>query len=192
VREEFGVGTEDEDGAGRPAGDAVDRIIRQWRRERADLDPSPMGVFGRLSRIAAHARREIGTVFEQHGLNSWSFDVLATLRRAGAPYRLSPGDLVATCMVTSGTMTHRIDQLEKAGLVQRTAHPDDRRSVLIGLTAAGVALVDRVAGEHVANEARLLAGLDPAERRALEAALTRLLAVFEGEAGDRGGAPADP
>lgn len=181
-----------DEGAGRGNDDAVDRIVRQWRRERPDLDPSPMGIFGRLSRITAAARGEIDRVFARHGLTSWSFDVLATLRRAGPPYRLSPGDLLASCMVTSGTMTHRVDQLEKAGLVARHAHPDDRRSVLIGLTEAGRSLVDRVVGEHLANEERMLADLDAAERRALEAALKRFLAVLEpvGEAGDKDGAQA--
>jgi DNA-binding MarR family transcriptional regulator len=159
--------------------DAVDRILAQWRRERPDLDPSPMGIFGRLSRITATARPAIDAVFARHELNSWSFDVLATLRRAGPPFRLSPGDLLASCMVTSGTMTHRIDQLEKAGLVLRHANPDDRRSVLIGLTDAGRARVDAVVGEHLANEERLLAALDPAARHALEAALKHFLAALE-------------
>lgn len=159
--------------------DAVDRILAQWRRERPDLDTAPMGIFGRLSRITAKARPAIDAVFARNNLNSWSFDVLATLRRAGPPFRLSPGDLLASCMVTSGTMTHRIDLLEKAGLVTRQANPDDRRSVHIGLTEAGRARVDHVVGEHMANEQRLLAALDPAERRALEAALKRFLAALE-------------
>lgn len=166
-------------GDARRGDDAVDRIMAQWRRERPDLDPSPMAVFGRLSRLIATARPAIDAVFARHDLNSWSFDVLATLRRAGPPFRLSPGDLLASCMVTSGTMTHRVDQLEKAGLVARHANPEDRRSVLIGLTEAGRARVDAVVGEHVANEHRLLAALEPAERRALEAALKRFLAVLE-------------
>lgn len=176
--------------------DAVDRILAQWRRERPDIDPSPMGIFGRLSRITATARPAIDAVFARHDLNSWSFDVLATLRRAGPPFRLSPGDLLASCMVTSGTMTHRIDQLEKAGLVLRYANPDDRRSVLIGLTEAGRARVDLVVGEHMANEERLLAALDPAERRVLEVALKRFLAAIEaaealaGAAGDNAAMPA--
>lgn len=159
--------------------DAVDRIVAQWRRERPDLDPSPMAIFGRLSRLTATARPAIDAVFARHGLNSWSFDVLATLRRSGAPYRLSPGELLASCMVTSGTMTHRIDLLEKAGLVARHANPEDRRSVLIGLTEVGLARVDAVVGEHLANEHRLLAALPPAERRALEVALKRFLSLLE-------------
>lgn len=179
--------------------DAVDRIQAQWRRERPDLDPSPMGIFGRLSRITATARPAIDAVLARHELNSWSFDVLATLRRAGPPFRLSPGDLLASCMVTSGTMTHRIDQLEKAGLVLRRANPDDRRSVLIGLTEAGLSRVDAVVGEHLANEERLLAALDPAERRVLEGALRQFLAALEaaeaaeasaGAVGDNAAAPA--
>jgi DNA-binding MarR family transcriptional regulator len=184
-----------ERGAGAASGrhaddDAIDRIMAQWRRERPDLDPAPMAVFGRLSRLTARARPAIDAVFARHGLNSWSFDVLATLRRAGAPFQLSPGDLLASCMVTSGTMTHRIDQLEKAGYVARHANRQDRRSVLIGLTAAGRDLVDRAVAEHLANEDRLLAALGAEERLALEAALKRFLIVLEaaGAAGDNGGA----
>src|SRR5690606_23499086 len=107
------------------------------------------------------------------------FDVLATLRRSGPPYRLSPGDLVATTMVSSGTMTNRLDQLEKAGLIERSHNPDDRRGVIIALTAKGFALVDEAVSAHVENEHRLIQGLDAQERAALGGLLRKFLKEFE-------------
>lgn len=107
--------------------DRIDKITQQWERERPDLDISAMGLIGRLGNVAHHLTREMEKVFTQFGLNRSSFDVLATLRRAGAPYTLTPSDMLATLMVTSGTMTNRIDQLEKAGYVVRHVNPDDGR-----------------------------------------------------------------
>lgn len=138
-----------------------------------------MGLLGRLGRLQAHLMREMETVFSAHGLNRASFDVLATLRRAGAPYRLSPGDLLAATMVTSGTMTNRIDQLEKQGLVERIPNPEDGRSVMVGLTDKGFALVDAAVTAHVANQHRLTAMLEPEEFQALDALLSTYLAAFE-------------
>lgn len=159
--------------------DHVTRILDQWHRERPDLDVAPMGLLGRLGRLHAHLSREIEAELAAHGLNRASFDVLATLRRAGHPHRLSPGDLLAATMVTSGTMTNRIDQLEKQGLVERIAHPEDRRSVLIGLTDKGFATIDRAVTAHVANQHRLTAALTAAEFEALDGLLSRYLSVFE-------------
>jgi len=159
--------------------DHVDRILDQWRRERPDLDVTAMGILGRLKRLSTHLSREVEAVLQQNGLSSSSFDVLATLRRSGAPYRLSPGDLLATTMVTSGTMTNRIDQLEKAGLVERVVNPQDRRSVLIALTEKGFALVERTVTEHVVNQNRLVESLPADEKAMLDGLLRRLLAAFE-------------
>jgi DNA-binding MarR family transcriptional regulator len=159
--------------------DRVDRILEQWRRERPDLDVEPMGLLGRLSRLRTHLSREVERTFQGLGLTSASFDVLATLRRSGPPYRLSPGDLLATMMITSGTMTNRIDQLEKAGLVERLTNPDDRRSVLISLTPQGLDLVDRAVTVHVANQHRLTELLPAEDRKALDALLGKFLAQFE-------------
>lgn len=159
--------------------DHVDRILDQWRRERPDLDVTAMGILGRLKRLSTHLSREVEAVLQQNGLSSSSFDVLATLRRSGAPYRLSPGDLLATTMVTSGTMTNRIDQLEKAGLVERVVNPQDRRSVLIALTEKGFALVERTVTEHVVNQNRLVESLPADEKAALDGLLRKLLAAFE-------------
>lgn len=159
--------------------DHVDRILTQWRKERPDLDVEPMGLLGRLARLSTYLGREVEKTFLELGLSAASFDVLATLRRSGKPYRLSPGDLLATMMVTSGTMTNRIDQLEKAGLVERLTNPEDRRSVLIALKPEGLDLVERAVTAHVANQRRLVALLDPDERAALDKIARKYLAAFE-------------
>jgi DNA-binding MarR family transcriptional regulator len=159
--------------------DHVDRILAQWNRERPDLDVEPMGLLGRIARLRTHLAREIEKTLAVHGLNSASFDVLATLRRSGPPYRLSPGDLIATTMVSSGTMTNRLDQLEKAGLIERSHNPDDRRSVIIALMPKGFALVDEAVTSHVANQHRLLETLSADERAALDGLLRKFLVDFE-------------
>ena len=120
-----------------PPTDAVDRITDQWRHERPDLDPAPMGVIGRISRIGALVQRELDQVFAEHDLTGADFDVLATLRRAGAPYRLTPGELSRSTMVTTGGMTKRLDRLEATGMIRREPDPHDRRGKLIALTAKG-------------------------------------------------------
>ena len=159
--------------------DHVDHILAQWRKERPDLDVGPMGLLGRLHRLSTHLGREVEAVLLKHGLSSSAFDVLATLRRAGSPYRLSPGDLLAMTMVSSGTMTNRIDQLEKTGLVERIHNPQDRRSVLISLTERGFAIVDEAVGAHVDNQHRLVAHLSEEERDTLDGLLKRFLQDFE-------------
>ncbi|MBB3946633.1 DNA-binding MarR family transcriptional regulator [Rhizobium skierniewicense] len=159
--------------------DHVDAILAQWGRERPDLDVAPMGIMGRLHRLATHLSREVETVLLQHGLSSSAFDVMATLRRAGKPYRLSPGDLLEMTMVSSGTMTNRIDQLEKAGLVERINNPDDRRSVLIALTEKGFATVDAAVTAHVANQHRLLAAISEKDKAEFNRLLKTFLAGLE-------------
>lgn len=138
-----------------------------------------MGLIGRIKRLSLHLTREMEKTWSAYGLNAASFDVLATLRRAGPPHRLSPGDLMASTMVTSGTMTNRIDQLEKAGLVERQANPEDGRGFLIALTDDGFALIDEAATAHVATQQKLVAGLSKSERKALDALLKRYLANLE-------------
>ena len=159
--------------------DHVDRILAQWRRERPELDVEPMGIFGRLKRLTTHIGREVDAVLLKHGLSSSSFDVLATLRRSGAPYRLSPGELLGMAMVSSGTMTNRIDQLEKAGLVERLFNPEDRRSVLIALTEKGLAAVEEAVGAHVANQQRLTRNLTAEDKAELDRLLKKFLSDFE-------------
>ena len=157
----------------------VDRILEQWRRERPDLDAGPMGLTSRLSRISRHIGRRLERVFAEHGLNLAAFDVLATLRRSGKPYRMSPGELIDNTMVTSGTMTNRIDQLVKAGYVERTPNPEDGRSLLIGLTRKGLNKVDAAVTDHVDNLHRLTAGLSASEFKRLDALLSRYLDILE-------------
>jgi DNA-binding MarR family transcriptional regulator len=159
--------------------DAVDKILAQWNRERPDLDVGPMGLLGRLGRLRRHISREIEAEFARHGLNASSFDVLATLRRSGAPYRLSPSELLETMMITSGTMTNRIDQLEKAGLVERLDNPDDRRGVIIALTDRGFEVVEKAVTGHVANQHRLVAVLTEDERNQLGALVAKFLGAYE-------------
>ncbi|AJC77561.1 MarR family transcriptional regulator protein [Rhizobium etli bv. phaseoli str. IE4803] len=159
--------------------DHVDRILAQWRRERPDLDVEPMGILGRLKRLGTHLGREVETVLMQHGLSTSAFDVLATLRRSGAPHRLSPGELLEMTMVSSGTMTNRIDQLEKAGFVERILNPEDRRSVLIALTEKGLATVEEAVGAHVANQQRLTRNLTAEDKAEFDRLLKKFLSDFE-------------
>ena len=154
--------------------DAVDLIIGQWARERPELDVSPIGIIGRISRLAGRLDDAIRDGLRDHGIQPDEYDVLATLRRSGDPYELCPRDLLASMMVSSATMTRRLDKLEQRGLVQRRPDPDDRRSVLVSLTPAGRELVDRAADAHVANELSIVGGLSPDERRTLTELLRRL------------------
>ncbi|QXJ19722.1 MarR family transcriptional regulator [Actinomadura graeca] len=155
--------------------DAVDGILAQWKRERPDLDVWPMGVIGRISRLQLVLNRELKEFFARQGLESWEFDVLATLRRAGEPYELTAGALLKAAMVTSGAITNRIDRMESRGLVERVRDAEDRRSVRIRLTPPGLSLVDEVVGLHVVNEARLLEALEPGDRDRLAGLLRTLL-----------------
>lgn len=159
--------------------DRVDRILAQWHAERPDLDVGPMGLIGRIRRLSLTLGREMERTWAAHGLNAASFDVLATLRRAGPPYGLSAGELVASTMVTSGTMTNRIDQLEAAGLVARAQSADDRRSVRVMLTDKGFAIIDAAVTAHVETQHRLVAGLSATERRQLDVLLGRFLSATE-------------
>ena len=161
--------------------DEVDVILAQWAAERPDIDVRPMAVVSRVSRLARHFDRLLKPPFADAGVEAWEFDVLATLRRAGKPYRMSVGALMRTLLVTSGAMTNRIDRLEAAGWVVRERDPADRRGVLVRLTTKGVRLVDRLLAEHVANERELLAVLDDDESAQLAALLGRLLAAVEGQ-----------
>jgi DNA-binding MarR family transcriptional regulator len=155
--------------------DSVDRILQQWARERPDVDAWPMGVVGRISRLSRLLDRELKAFFAGHGLERWEFDVLATLRRSGAPYELTAGALNREAMVTSGAITNRIDRMAAKGLVDRVPDEQDRRSVRVRLTERGLALVDDLVGEHVANEARLLDTLAPQDRDRLAGLLRDLL-----------------
>jgi DNA-binding MarR family transcriptional regulator len=154
--------------------DGVDEIVAQWRRERPDLDPAPIGVIGRVSRLARELEQRLEPVYRAHGLEPGWHDVLATLRRTGAPYQLRPSEFSGLLMLTSSGTTKRLDRLERAGLIARTPDPDDRRGTLITLTDAGHELIDAVTDAHLANEARLLAALSDREREQLAGLLRKL------------------
>jgi len=156
--------------------DRAGRAYLEWQRERPDLEALPMVLFGRLTEIAERARKDhIRPFFAEHGLQGGEFDVLATLRRSGAPYALNPTALYEATIVTSGAMTARIDKLETAGLVERRRDPDDRRGTLVALSDTGFALIDRLMALHVANQTRLLAGLTDEERTELTRLLGKLV-----------------
>ena len=159
--------------------DAVDRILQQWARERPDLDASPMGPIGRIKRCAVLLEQRLEENFAQFDLSLWEFDMLATLRRSGAPYCLSPTELFSTLMVTSGTMTHRLKRLESSGLIERVPNEQDARSMLVQLTKKGLKLIDRVVEVHVEKERELLMGLQPQALAELDAHLSRLLLALE-------------
>lgn len=160
--------------------DRVDDILVQWRAERPDLDTRPMGLLGRLKRVADRLSEEVAQLLRAHGLTAASFDVLATLRRAGPPHALSPSELMDWTMVASGTMTNRLDRLEADGLIERRPNPTDGRGSIVALTPKGFALIDQVVTDHVANQHRLVAGLSPEARAALDDALRTWLAALEG------------
>jgi DNA-binding MarR family transcriptional regulator len=159
--------------------DEVDDLVAAWQAERPDLDVRPMQVLSRISRLARHLDRERRSAFAAHDLESWEFDVLAALRRQGAPYELSPGALLRATLVTSGTMTNRIDRLKDKGLVRRRPDPQDKRGVLVTLTAAGQARVDATLADLLGAEQALLAGLPEASRDTLAGLLRVLLAPLD-------------
>lgn len=155
--------------------DDVDRIVAAWQRERPDLDVEPLHVLSRIARLAKQQARLRDAAFAAHGLDSWEFDVLAALRRAGDPYELSPGQLVAETLVTSGTMTTRVDRLIGRDLVRRRPDPRDRRGVLVQLTDTGRDAVDAAMSSLLDLEHELVAALDEGDRDVLPDALRRLL-----------------
>lgn len=156
--------------------DRAEFAIQQWQQQRPDLDPLPMAVLGRLGEVAqVIARDHLNPLFAEHGLQAGEFDVLATLRRSGEPYALTPTVLYESAMISSGGMTNRIDRLERAALIERRKHPSDRRGVLVALTDKGFALIERIMPLHVANEQRVLQALSREQQQQLYALLGQLL-----------------
>ncbi|MEU3723380.1 MarR family transcriptional regulator [Streptomyces sp. NPDC031705] len=156
--------------------DAVDAITAQWAAVRPDLDTTPMAVFGRIYRISKAVGDAVERAYNRHGITRGEFDVLATLRRSGAPYTLSPRELSATLMLTTGGMTGRLDKLEKAGLLTRSPDPHDRRGLQVTLTERGLALADEAVSAGLAVHHAALAHFDPEEVEQLTGLLRRLLA----------------
>ena len=168
---------------GEPVRDEVDRLVDAWQRERPDLDVAPMQVLSRVTRLARHLDRQRRAAFAEQHLETWEFDVLAALRRSGAPYQLSPGQLLRETLVTSGTMTNRVDRLAARGLVARSDHPDDRRAVLVTLTAAGKLAVDATMSALLEYERDILDGLTTADRDQLAGLLRTVVAPYDDRSG---------
>lgn len=159
--------------------DFVDALVAQWERERPDLAPAPMGIFGRISRLARRVEADLLALDQAQGLGEGEFDVLAALRRAGAPFTLTPTALYRSLMLSSGAMTARLKRLERAGLIERVAHPEDGRSLQVALSGRGKRMVDALVGPHLQAERTLLAALAPTEQRALTRLLRKLTHSLE-------------
>lgn len=162
-----------------PLRDEVDDIVDAWRAQRPDLDAEPLHVLSRISRLGRHLDRARRNAFAAHGLESWEFDVLSALRRQGEPYQMTPGALLRATLVTSGTMTNRIDRLAGAGLVRRQPDPHDKRGVLVTLTGRGMAKADDALADLLCRERTLLADLDGRDATTLAGLLRILLAPFD-------------
>ena len=158
--------------------DEVDDLVEAWARERSDLDLDAVAVFSRIGRLSRHLDLVRRTAFSAHAIESWEFDVLAALRRAGAPYELSPGRLLRETLVTSGTMTNRVDRLAGRGYVERSPDPEDRRGVIVRLTPEGKSAVDAAFAALLEAERALLAELSPRDQAKLAGLLRVLLAPF--------------
>jgi DNA-binding MarR family transcriptional regulator len=172
-----------------PDHDHVDLVLAEWQEQGVRLHTSPVAVVARVGRAAALLDRGLNANFARFGLNRTDWDVLASLRRVGAPYRRSPTELYRALMRTSGGMTHLVDRLEQERLVERVADPDDRRGLLVGLTRKGRALVRRVGPSHLETERHLLAALTPQEQRDLARLLRKLLIGLEAQLAHPGHAP---
>ncbi len=167
----------------RATGDHVDGVLRQWAEVRPELDLAPVAVIARLGRATAYIDAGINARLAEFGLSRGSWDVLASLRRTKPPHRLSPTELYLALMRTSGAMTHRLNRLERSGLIKRVPDPEDGRGLLVELTPQGLKLVDQVAPQHLANERSLLTALNDEEQTQLSQLLRKMLTTFEHERG---------
>lgn len=165
--------------AARGGEDHVDRLRAQWARELPDLDTEPMAILGRALRLTAMVRPTILAVFERFGIDGGEFDVIATLRRSGPPYRLTPTQMYTSLMISSGGLTHRLDRLEKAGLIRREKSSEDGRSQVVALTKAGIAMAEDAFRIDMAAELEFLQALDPKEREMLARLLRKLIGGVE-------------
>lgn len=164
--------------------DEVDELVDAWRRERPDLDITPLALLSRVTRLARHLDRTRRVAFGEHELDLDEFDALAALRRSGEPYQLTPGQLARATLVSSGTVTHRVDKLENRGLVQRRPDAGDGRMVWVRLTPAGRDRVDAALAALLERERALLAGLSDSQIETTAATLRRVAAPIEAAAGE--------
>ncbi|WP_047049600.1 MarR family winged helix-turn-helix transcriptional regulator [Vibrio mexicanus] len=159
--------------------DAIDRVIVQWAKEKPHLDTQPMAMMGRVLRIAKHLESSVAQLHKRYDLKIGEFDVLATLRRSGEPYSLTPSDLINSLMLTSGAMTNRVDKLDSKGLIARTHSQEDRRSVTVQLTEKGFHLIEEVMDEHVKLQHDLVASLSDEDKEQMNQVFKTWLGQFE-------------
>ncbi|WP_434930644.1 MarR family winged helix-turn-helix transcriptional regulator [Shewanella sp. HL-SH5] len=159
----------------------IDRLVAQWGEQKPHLDTLPMAILGRFLRLQKHIEAEISACHKQFDLTMGEFDVLATLRRAGTPFSLTPSGLLSSMMLTSGAMTNRLDKLESKGLIKRVHSTEDRRSVTVGLTEKGLATIDEAIEQHVRIQHTLVDHLSDTEMPELNQLLKTWLVAFEGK-----------
>lgn len=159
--------------------DAIDRVVEQWAKQKPELDTDPMAMMGRLMRIAKHMETKVADLHKKYDLKLGEFDVLATLRRSGKPYRLTPSELIDTMMLTSGAMTNRLDKLENKGLISREHSKEDRRSVTVQLTQDGLVLIDKLIEEHADVQKSLVKSMTAAQKKQANQLLKVWLSQYE-------------
>ncbi len=159
--------------------DAIDRVLEQWAKEKPDLETEAMAMMGRVMRIAKYMETEVAELHKRYDLKLGEFDVLATLRRSGEPYLLTPSELIGSLMLTSGAMTNRLDKLEGKGLIARAHSKEDRRSVTVELTKKGLILIDEMIIEHVETQKRLVQSLTDNQKQSANALLKVWLKEYE-------------
>ncbi|WP_394126758.1 MarR family winged helix-turn-helix transcriptional regulator [Vibrio hepatarius] len=159
--------------------DAIERVVEQWAKEKPELDTEPMAIMGRLMRIAKYMETEVAQLHKRYDLKLGEFDVLATLRRSGEPFCLTPSELIDSMMLTSGAMTNRLDKLEKKQLIVREHSKEDRRSVTVQLTQDGFILIDKIIEEHAAVQAKLVKGMNTNQKKQINTLLKGWLTQYE-------------
>ncbi|MGF1755638.1 MarR family transcriptional regulator [Vibrio makurazakiensis] len=159
--------------------DAIDRVVEQWAKEKPELETEPMAMMGRIMRIAKYMETQVADLHKKYDMKLGEFDVLATLRRSGKPYRLTPSELIETMMLTSGAMTNRLDKLEAKGLIVRAHSKEDRRSVTVELTRDGLVLIDQMMTEHVETQKKLVKSLSASQKKNTNQLLKTWLSAYE-------------
>ncbi|MEZ8697997.1 MarR family winged helix-turn-helix transcriptional regulator [Vibrio lentus] len=159
--------------------DAIDRVVEQWAKEKPDLETEPMAMMGRIMRIAKYMETQVAELHKKYDMKLGEFDVLATLRRSGKPYRLTPSELIGSMMLTSGAMTNRLDKLEAKGLISREHSKEDRRSVSVQLTKDGLILIDQMMTEHVEMQKKLVKSLSASQKKNTNQLLKTWLSAYE-------------
>ena len=159
--------------------DAIDRVVEQWAKEKPELETEPMAMMGRIMRIAKYMETQVADLHKKYDMKLGEFDVLATLRRSGKPYRLTPSELIGSMMLTSGAMTNRLDKLEAKGLISREHSKEDRRSVSFKLTKDGLVLIDEMMTEHVEMQKKLVKSLSASQKKNTNQLLKTWLSAYE-------------